>query len=374
MAVLSILHPLAAVGQIFGLSYIYSNNKIITLILISYSIIFSMSHAYIMIYSYLLDNNRIVYFKIQSSLNVKAQIRQVSKLFQTYQNHIESIIFSIFPIINYKNIMKLRKIINDLEKTLNSMDYKLNSKFVAIKLNVIISTYVMMCAFTIIVNYTVSEDQSWIYVIYRVSHLLVLPLALAQCGGYILICTEILKALNNLTKNGTSRIKTIVTLYDIVGCNICKMINRIYGFQLLIFFLLTFQAILTEVYDHFLLNASLNSLDRCFGIVWLIWNLIGVVTLILTIEKFQVNLARFGSLFHHWELNHNYKVKRLTGKIVSKSFSLAKILRPLLPVIHDEILLEGETDIQSLSGIRPMQSKFKIVSLGILTKNDSRPA
>lgn len=331
MAVLTILHPLAVLGQIFGLSYIYSNNKIITLILISYSIIFSMSHAYTMIYSYLQDNNRIVYFKIQSSLNVKAQIRQVSKLFQTYQNHTESIIFSIFPIINYKDIMKLRKIINYLEKTLNSMDYNLNSKFVAIKLNAIISTYTMLCAFTAIVNYTVAEDQSWIYVIYRVCNLIVVPLALAQCGGYILICTEILKALNNLMKKGTSRIKTIVTLYDIVGGNICNMINRIYGFQLLMFFLLTFQAILTEVYDHFLLNASLNSLDRCFGIVWLIWNLIGVVTLILTIEKFQVNLARIGSLFHHWELNHNYKVKRLPRKIVSKSFSYVKILRPLLP-------------------------------------------
>lgn len=321
MAVLTILHPLATVGQIFGVPYIYSNNKIVTLIFISYSIIFSMSHAYILIYSYLLDNNGIVYFKIQSSLNVKAQIRQVSKLFQTYENHIGSIIFSIFPIINYKDIMKLRKIINYLEKSLKSMDYNLNSKFVAINLNVITSTYTMLCAFTAIANYTVSEDQSWIYVVYRLCHLLVLPLALAQCGGYILICTEILKDLNNLMKNGTSRIKTIVTLYDIVSGNICNMINRIYGLQLLIFFLLTFQAILTEVYDHFLLHASLNSLDRCFGIVWLISNLIGVGTLILTIEKFQVNLARFGSLFHHWELNHNYQVKILTRKIVSRIFS-----------------------------------------------------
>lgn len=321
MGILNTLSPLAVLGQVVGIPYIYSTNKFITFTSSFYSIIFSISHLCIVLYSFVHDNNRMVYFKVQSSLNVRAQIRQISKAVQTYEDHINSILLSIFPIINYKNIILLRRYINYLENNLKSMNQCLDSKYFAKKFNITSITFTIYSLFIILANNFVSGDYNWIYFTYKVCHVLVFPLALAQCAGYILICTEILKAINNQMKNvGPCRIRVILNLYDIMSRNICNMINQIYGFQLLILFLQSFAAIITEVYDHFLLHASISPLDRYVGIFWLILNLIFLVSFILIIDKLQVQVNRFGSLYHQWELNQQYDDTKLTGKVVSTKF------------------------------------------------------
>lgn len=200
MALLKVLFPLEILSQVFGILYLRSNNKVIRIAAISYTLFYIITHLSVIIYCAFMPNNPMIYFEIETTVNIKAEIRQKFKLLQLYESQILNSLVVLLAIANYPYISKFRQIINTVEAKLELTAGKLDSRDLKFKVYVTLFTYLLLHIFTTrIINTRISrKNLSVTLVLFRTSHSLVMVFNLVHFYGYLLICTKLAKVLNKL--------------------------------------------------------------------------------------------------------------------------------------------------------------------------------
>lgn len=199
MALLKVLFPLEILSQVFGILYLNSNNKVIRITAILYTLCYIISHFSAIIYCAFQPNNPMIYFEIEKTGNVKAEIRQKIKLLQLYESQILNLLVVLITIANYTYISKFRQTINTVEAKLELMEGKLDSRNLKFKVYVTLFIYLLLHSFTRTINTQISrKNLSVTLVLFRTSHSLVMVFNLVHFYGYLLICTELAKVLNQL--------------------------------------------------------------------------------------------------------------------------------------------------------------------------------
>lgn len=107
-------------------------------------------------------------------------------------------------------------------------------------------------------------------------------------------------------------------LHGIMRHDLCELINRCYGLVLLFVFEFAFRSILTEFYDHYLINASANVIDKIGGTILAFYHFFAISGLILAINNFKTQLDCFGVSYHQMEINQNLERKNQTTIDVSR--------------------------------------------------------
>lgn len=309
MAILDVLKPLEIISQIFSIPYIYSNNRKITLIAICYGVINALTRQIFLIYSMFQPEHPIVYFEVVTPLYYQFEIRLYLKLVNEYLLNIYSIIFTLIPIVHYQSIMKLRRMITHVEIRLHLMNNShIKSKEIKIKLflnSLAIVTTFLILILDLFYIYS-SKKANFIFTIYMLLHPITVKLSILQMCCYFFIYTELVKSINKSAKYIHCRIDELIKLYDLFRNDGIKLLNRIYGFQLLICANLCFSTILVAFYDHYITKQSKNNLDHIGGTICLGFYFLTLCVVMITIHNFQQNLDKFGSFYHEWELEQNF--------------------------------------------------------------------
>lgn len=100
--------------------------------------------------------------------------------------------------------------------------------------------------------------------------------------------------------------------------DVCELINRCYGLVLLLVFEYSFRSILTEFYDHYLINASANVLDKIGGTILGFYHFFAISGLILAINNFKTQMDGFGVSYHQMEIKQTLELEQQTRNDVSR--------------------------------------------------------
>lgn len=155
MRVLDTLTPLALFSQIFAIPHCFYKHKLFKFLSIFYALLYATGHIVALINSALEENNPIIFFKYQPSLNVKIKIPETVRTINIYQCNFDGIILVLLPLHHYKSLSKLRNLINYIEFSISSMNAKLNGKRVSIKLYTLKVVCILVVIHTLWSNFNI---------------------------------------------------------------------------------------------------------------------------------------------------------------------------------------------------------------------------
>lgn len=159
MRILDTLTPLALFSQIFAIPHCFYKFKLFKFLSILYALLYVTGHIVALISSVLEENNPIIFFNYQPSLNVKIKIPETVRTINIYQCNFDGIILVLLPLHHYKSLTKLRNLINYIEVSVIPMNAKLHGRRVSIKLYILKVVCILVVIHTLWSNFKVYHRE-----------------------------------------------------------------------------------------------------------------------------------------------------------------------------------------------------------------------